>query len=96
MTTTTRTLSYITRYTDGTNGSTHERRADALAEIQSVMGWDSIVESNDYTQDIRADGRRVMGDGVSCYETQEACDADQDGAMAPMIWYGDLTLAEDY
>lgn len=66
------------------NGRQHGRwndefatQQEALAALQAEMGWDEIVESESYTID--------NGSAVSCYATQEECDADQTGAYAPRV-----------
>ncbi|HEX9156006.1 MAG TPA: hypothetical protein VF819_10605 [Nitrospira sp.] len=50
---------------------------EAAEAIRRMMGWDEIYLSDSYAVD--------SGDAVSAYETQEACDADEEGAHAPRI-----------
>jgi hypothetical protein len=52
---------------DGTTYDTYEEAYEALREW---CGWDEI-----YTVE------HCNGDAVSCYATEEAADADQDGAL---------------
>lgn len=56
----------------------HESRDDAASAIAQAMGWDDAVLSPSWDDD---DGNRCW----SVYATQEECDDDQTGAMAPCI-----------
>lgn len=59
---------------------------DATEAMRKAMRWESIVLSGGYTVQHPGDGPgRASGEAWSVYETQEECDADQDGADAPRI-----------
>jgi hypothetical protein len=59
--------------------ATYETQEDAAEALRVAMGWSEIHLSGSY----------AAGDGhdsaVSAYETEEACERDQDGAHAPRI-----------
>ena len=55
---------------------TEDEALEALCEELGLVN-DDVVCSDSYTVD--------EGDAVSVYETQEECDADQDGSYAPRI-----------
>lgn len=73
-------MTYQISTTDGREWTdTYETRQQAAAAIAQAYGWESPVISESY----------AVGDGnqsaVSVYETQEECDADDEGAYAPRI-----------
>lgn len=55
----------------------YETREDAAEAIRESMGWSSVVLSESFAVD--------DGTAWCTYETQEECDADQEGAYAPRI-----------
>ena len=65
--------------TGGAWGATFATEDEAAEAIREAHGWDDVVVSESF----------AAGDGndsaVCAYETQEECDADEDGAHAPRI-----------
>ena len=55
----------------------YETREDAAEAIRNAMGWDSVVLSESFAVDDTT--------GWCAYESQEECDADQEGAYAPRV-----------
>lgn len=66
---------------DGSDYSTLDAAAEA---VRGARGWDEVVTSESYALGMQ-EGKRGSVYGVSCYESQEACDADETGAHAPRI-----------
>jgi hypothetical protein len=60
----------------------------AVSAVRKDRGWSvetcDVVLSEPYAVGVQEGGRGSVY-GVSCYETQEACDADETGAHAPRI-----------
>jgi hypothetical protein len=61
----------------------YETQDEAAEAIRTAYGWDEVVLSDSYS--VGNDYGTGDADAVSAYETQEECDADQDGAHAPRI-----------
>lgn len=72
---------YQIRNTEGRQGRAWTRTYDSLDEateaLRVELGWDGIVLSDSFATD--------LGSAVCAYETQEECDADEEGAYAPRI-----------
>lgn len=60
----------------------YSTRGEAARAIADGMGWDDVVLSHSFTSD-GDDGEDLTA--WCAYETQEECDADQDGARAPCV-----------
>jgi hypothetical protein len=76
----------VTHYTisnsNGRRGNAWDEQYDdqehALHALCEAMGWSEVFESNRYTVS-------ETDSAISCYATQEDCDADETGAYAPRV-----------
>ena len=89
------TMSTKTYTIDNCNGiqcrawsAAYEAQSEAAEAVRVEMCWPEIVLSDDYAVNLPDDaetGRQRHGRAWSCYPSQEACDADRDGARAPRV-----------
>lgn len=70
------------------DGIDHMSLMLAASAVRKDRGWDidtsDVVLSEPYAVGSQ-EGARGSVYGISCYETQEACDTDETGAFAPRI-----------
>lgn len=58
--------------------------AEATEAVRLANRWQDVVTSNAYAIGTQ-EGKEGSAYAVSCYPTEEECDADQEGAHAPRV-----------